>query len=207
MLTHVTQPLKKRTVRLLRPRNVFCLRIWVACYCLLCTGRIAVQAQEVVAREYQIKAAYLYNFAKFVEWPKESFTNNEAPLVIGVFGQNPFGEELNAIARDHQINGRSIVIKPVATIADAAGVHLMFIGSAEDKQVAQTLEALKNKDILTVGESDKFMAADGIIDFVRQADKVRFEINASAAERHRLKISAQLLKLAAAVRRENHTQP
>ncbi len=162
----------------------------------------AGQAQEAVSREYQIKAAYLYNFAKFVEWPSRSFTNSQAPLVIGVFGQNPFGEELLAIASKHQIDGRSIVIQPVTTMADAAGVHLLFFSAQYDDQVAGALTALKGTGILTVGESDKFAAAGGMINLVREANKVRFEINALAAEQQGLKISAQLLKLARAVRRE-----
>jgi hypothetical protein len=162
----------------------------------LFAGLTASLAQDSVSKEYQIKAAYLYNFAKFVEWPADSFTNNQSPLVIGVFGQNPFGDELKAIAKDHKINGRDIVIKPVATLAEAGGVHLMFFGVTEDDRVAGMLAALKNSSVLTVGESGKFFAAGGMITFVREADKVRFEIDAPAAEQHGVKISAQLLKLA-----------
>jgi hypothetical protein len=178
-------------------------RRWLPCWlaravCVACffAGLSSSQAADSVSKEYKIKAAYLYNFAKFVEWPADSFTNSQEPLVIGVFGQNPFGEELKAIAKDHKINGRDIVIKPVATLAEAGGVHLMFFGVTEDDQVAGMLAALKNSSVLTVGESEKFFAAGGMITFVREADKVRFEINAPAAEQHGVKISAQLLKLA-----------
>lgn len=163
----------------------------------------SAQAQESVSKEYQVKAAFLYNFAKFVEWPAQTFTNDESPLVIGVFGQNPFGGVLDAIAQKHQINGRAIVIKPVNTVADAAGVNLMFLGTNEDKQAADILAALKGTNILTVGESEKFMAAGGMIGFVPVDDKIRFEINASAAERHGLKISAQLLRLAISVHKDS----
>jgi hypothetical protein len=169
----------------------------------LFAGLTASLAQDAASKEYQIKAAYLYNFAKFVEWPADCFTNSQSPLVIGVFGQNPFGDELKTIAKDHKINGRDIIIKPVATPAEAGGVHLMFLGTTEDDHVAEMLAALKNSSVLTVGESEKFTAAGGMIHFVRDADKVRFEINASAAEQHGLKISAQLLKLAKAI----HTEP
>ena len=168
----------------------------------LFTGLAAGVAQDSVSKEYQIKAAYLYNFAKFVEWPADSFTNSQSPLVIGVLGQNPFGDELQAIAKDHKINGRDIVIQQVGTVAEARGVHLMFIGATEDDQVSAILVALRNSSVLTVGESEKFTAAGGIIHFVREADKVRFEINTSAADQHGLKISAQLLKLARAIRKE-----
>jgi hypothetical protein len=165
-------------------------------------GLAAGRAQDSVSKEYQIKAAYLYNFAKFVEWPAPSFTNRDSPLVIGIFGQNPFGDELTTIARDHKINGRPIVIKAVASAADAAGVHLMFFAVTEDARIPATLVALKGEWLLTVGESDRFVASGGVINFVRESDKVRFEINTAAAGRHQLKLSAQLLKLAKTIRQE-----
>jgi hypothetical protein len=174
---------------------------------VLLTSLGTALAEETVSKEYQIKAAYLYNFAKFVEWPADSFANGDSPLVIGVFGQNPFGKELEAIAQAHQINGRPIVIRSITSAAGAAGVHLMFICATDDNQVAAILGSLKNTAILTVGESRKFMDAGGIIDFVREADKVRFEVSAMEAERHGLKISAQLLKLATVVRKNPEARP
>ncbi len=174
----------------------------VVCGWCFLAGLAAGLAQDIVAKEYQIKAAYLYNFAKFVEWPAECFTNGETPLVIGVFGHNPFGGELKAIAKDHKINGRDIVFKPVGTVAEAGGVDLMFFSASEDDDIAGTLAALKDAHVLTVGETEKFITSGGVIKFVREADKVRFEINATAADKQGLKISAQLLKLAKSVRKE-----
>lgn len=176
-------------------------------FLVLLTSLGSALAQQTVSKEYQIKAAYLYNFAKFVEWPADSFTNSDSPLVIGVFGQNPFGQELQAIAQAHQINGRPIVIRSITSAADAAGVHLMFVCATDDDQAAAILGSLKNTAILTVGESRKFMDAGGIIDFVRESDKVRFEVSAVEAERHGLKISAQLLKLATVVRKNPEARP
>ena len=170
------------------------------CAGVLFAGLTVSRAQDAVSKEYKIKAAYLYNFAKFVDWPGQCFTNTGAPLVVGIFGQNPFGDELEAIAKDHKINGRDIVIKPVTTAAEAAGVQMLFFAAAEDGRIAEILAALKTSPVLTVGESEKFAAAGGEIHFVREADKVRFEINAAAAEQHGLKISAQLLKLARNIR-------
>lgn len=172
---------------------------WLAaalCGWFLLAGLSTCRAQDSGSREYQIKAAFLYNFAKFVRWPAQSFTNAQSPLVIGVFGNNPFGSELQAIAKNHTIYGRRIVIKPVATVVEAATVHLLFFSAAEDGHLTETLAALKDAPVLTVGESDKFIAVGGMINFVRQGDKVRFEINNAAVARHGLKISAQLLKLA-----------
>jgi hypothetical protein len=179
----------------------------VVCGCCFFAGLATGLAQDLVAKEYQIKAAYLYNFAKFVEWPEQCFTNSQSPLVIGVFGHNPFGDELNAIAKDHKINGRDIVIKTVATVAEAGGVDLMYFSASEDGRVAETLAALKHLPVLTVGETDKFAMSGGIIKLVREADKVHFEINAAAAEQQGLKISAQLLKLAKPIPKEPRPTP
>ncbi|MGA2248870.1 MAG: YfiR family protein [Verrucomicrobiota bacterium] len=203
MFSTVHELQARRAVTPVRRRLVVRWLAWALCTVFFFASLTASLAQDSVSKEYQIKAAYLYNFAKFVEWPADCFTNSESPLVIGVFGQNPFGDELEAIAKDHKINGRDIVIKPVATMAEAGGVHLMFFGATEDDHVAGALAALKKSRGLTVGESEKFIAAGGMINFVRAADKVRFEINASAAAQAGLKISAQLLKLAMAIHKES----
>jgi len=163
---------------------------------LLLAGLWSGPAPAQVAKEYQIKAAYLYNFAKFVEWPARRFANDQSPLIIGFLGKDPVGAELETIARDHKINGRRIVIKQVETAAEAGGVHLLFFADGAGRRVAETLAALKGAAVLTVGESDAFIATGGMINFVHEADKVRFEINAEAAGSAGLKISAQLLKLA-----------
>lgn len=195
-------------------RRIWLVRYSTACHwlCLLCTvlffASLSISsAEDSVSKDYQIKAEYVYNFAKFVQWPPETFTNSQSPLVIGVFGQNPFGNGLQAIAKEHKINGRDIVVKPVAAAAEAARVHLIFFAATEDGHIQETLAALKNAGVLTVGETDKFMAAGGIIGFVRDEDKVRFEINTAAANEHGLKISAQLLKLARPVHQSHAIPP
>ncbi|HEX9048874.1 MAG TPA: YfiR family protein [Verrucomicrobiae bacterium] len=174
---------------------------WLLCSWAVLVIANATVAEEPVSKEYQIKAAYLYNFAKFVQWPEERFATGQTPLVIGVFGRNPFGGELQAIARDHKINGRAIVIKPVATVAEARTVHLLFMSAAESNELAPRLAALDGAGVLTVGESEAFAEDGGMIVFVREADKVRFHINAAAAEHAGLKISAQLLKLSQVARK------
>jgi len=166
----------------------------IATGALLLVATVA-RADDGISKEYRIKAAYLYNFAKFVDWPEQSFTNAEAPLVIGVWGPNPFGHELEVIAENHKINGHSIVVKSVTSLADASSVHLLFF-SGDNAQAVAELKQLPSASVLTVGESEKFTVAGGMIGFVREDDKVRFVINAAAAEQHGVKISAQLLKLA-----------
>lgn len=175
-------------------RIVWC---WLLFGCLL-----AGLAQEAAPREFQIKAAFIYNFTKFVEWPAGSFSNATSPLVIGVCGKSPLREELQAVAQDHKVNGRSIEVRLIQTVAEAGTVHLLFVGSAEEGQAANILAAIQASAVLTVGESEKFTSAGGMIRFVREADKVRFRINVDAAGRAGLRISAQLRKLAQPERRQ-----
>jgi hypothetical protein len=154
-------------------------------------------------KEYQIKAAFLYNFAKFVEWPASAHQDAASPLIIGVFGKNPFGSELEKAVKDRKINGREILVKAIETADAARTVHLLFAGAGEDARLDSLREALKGSCVLMVGESDAFARQGGIIRFSLDADKVRFEINMDAAEQAGLKISAQLQKLAKAIKRQS----
>lgn len=150
-----------------------------------------------VSREYQVKAAFLYNFTKFVEWPPYCFPSDESPIVIGVLGKNPFGEELDKIVQDRKVNGRGFTVKIVQSVVDSAAVHLLFVPMGEELRLAaKKTGAIDLPGILTVGESDQFAELGGTINFVTEVDKVRFQINREATARAGVKISAQLLKLA-----------
>jgi hypothetical protein len=158
-----------------------------------------LRAEAEVAKEYQIKAAFLYNFVKYVEWPARRFAAEDSPIVIGILGANPFGEVLAGIVKNRKVNGRSIEVKVVSTAADAATVHALFVGIHQDGRLAAMIGPLRDAAVLTVGESRAFIAAGGVIAFVFEGDKVRFEVNLPSAQESDLKISAQLLKLASAV--------
>ena len=154
-------------------------------------------------KESQIKAAFIYNFTKFVEWPAARFSEPDSPIMIGVFGKSPVALQLPEAIKDRKVNGRGIVFKPIERIADAKSVHLLFVSAAADDQVIEVLNSMKGSSVLTIGESEAFAKAGGMINFVREGDKVRFEINADSAEQADLKISAQLQKLAKSVRRKS----
>lgn len=153
--------------------------------------------QEV--SEYTVKAALLYNFAKFVEWPTETFKSNDDPIVFGILGKDPFGEAANLL-KDKTVKSRKIELKRFTRSQDFAACHVLFISSSEKEHVGTILAALENRSVLTVGEIDKFMQAGGIINFIVVNDKIRFEINATAAKHADIKISSQLLKLANTVK-------
>ncbi len=162
----------------------------------------AAEAPAVVSKEYQLKAAFLYNFTKFVEWPSARFPTATSPIVIGIFRQNPFGDELEKIVKGRMVNHRPIVVKRVQTAEDVLTVHLLFIPVGEENNLPDI--TWTKAAVLAVGESESFATppSDGTIAFTHEGDKVRFAINLESAENSGLKISAQLLKLASDVHRK-----
>ena len=156
------------------------------------------EADSVVSKEYKVKAAFIYNFAKFVEWPAQKLGSDSAPLVIGVLGPNPFGDELENALKGRQINGRGIVVRQFDDVESARTAHLLFVGVNDETKLRK---ALKEYGVLTIGQSESFTRNGGIITFTFDHDKLGFEINVGAAEQAGLKISAQLQKLAKSVRK------
>lgn len=151
---------------------------------------------EDEAPEYQVKAAFLYNFAKFVEWPPESFPETSSPIVIGILGADPFGETLDQTVQDKMVRERKLSIERSSQIENLKQCHILFISSDEEARLPRIFTALKGKSILTVGENRRFARNGGMINFLIKSNRVRFEINQEAAEQAGLKISSQLLKVA-----------
>ncbi len=173
--------------------------LWIFLCLQMFAGHCGSSGEELVSKEYQIKAAYLYNFTKFVEWPGSSFPLTSSPLVIGVFGTNPFGAELEKIVHGRRFNDREIVVKLVENISEVPSLHILFFNSDAPAMSAEILKMIRDHHILTVGESELFNENGGMIKFILEGDKVRFAINLAASERAGIRISAQLLKLANAV--------
>lgn len=160
-----------------------------------------VQAQTQTANEYEVKAAFLYNFAKFVEWPPEAFgTGAGAALIVGIIGDDPFGSAIDRTISGKTVNGRQLTIRRLKWGQNLKDCHVLFVSSSEQKRLPQILENLKGASVLTVSEMDQFSQQGGVIGFVMEDSKVRFEINTSASEQARLKISSKLLALAKTVR-------
>lgn len=156
-------------------------------------GRLWAQT----ANEYEVKAAFLYKFASFVEWPPESAN---APLCIAVVGQDPFGAALDQVVKGKSINGRGFLIKRFKSGQDATGCHIVFISASEKSRVRSILDRLRGIGILTVSDIPGFCQGGGMIDFELLDRKVHFEINLEAAGRARLKLSSKLLSVAKIVR-------
>jgi hypothetical protein len=168
--------------------------------CCALAGSLVAVAQAQNAEEYQVKAAFLYNFAKFVEWPAQAFKGPTDPTVICVLGQNPFGHALEEAVAGKTVAGRGIVTREVSDVKQAGSCQILFIGASERKRWSAILEGIKGGCILTVGESEEFAAKGGIIGLKLEDGKVRFEINVDAAEHAKLRISSKLLSLAQVVR-------
>jgi YfiR/HmsC-like len=146
------------------------------------------------ASEYQVKAAFLFNFAKFVEWPPAAFDDANTPFVIGVLGQDPFGSYLDETVRGEFLNSRRLVIQRYRHVSEIKQCHLLFISSSESDHLDQIVSSLKYRKILTVTDA----AGNGpvMIRFVNEGNRIRFKIDLQAARTASLNISSKLLRLA-----------
>ena len=173
-----------RPVGQLRGRGGECAAVVAAI--LLCAA--AAVAQEI-SLEYQVKAAYLFNFTKFVDWPADAIAPG-APLTICVAAPNPFGRALEETIRGEVVGGRTLATR---VVRDPAGCHVLFV--PDGVSAAPLLRDARTRPILTVGESEDFLRDGGVINFVMQGGKVRFDISPEAAERAQLRVSSRLLRL------------
>jgi len=164
---------------------------------LLLAGALTpIMASEAPAEEYRVKGAFLLNFAKFVEWPPQAFKKPWDPIVICILGVNPFTPALDLAARQLAVESRTVVVKQIPDAQLASQCHIVFVGVSEKKHVRAVLDAVQKESVLTVGESEGFVASGGVIEFSVEENKVRMEISAEAAKRAGLHISAKLLSLA-----------
>jgi len=166
------------------------------------SGGPRLPAQTTISREYQIKAAFLFNFAQFVEWPPTAFTNAEAPLCIGVLGEDPFGTALEETVLGETVHSRKLIVQHSRRVEDLTACQLIFISKSEKGHVTEILSKLSAREALTVSEIDGFARRGGIINFYLDGNKVRFEINPAIAQREGLKMSSQLLSLGKIVQPE-----
>ena len=149
--------------------------------------------------EYQVKAAYLFNFLKFVEWPEEAFPDPLAPIVIGIAGDDPFGSALPQVVVGKTVQGRDLVIRKYRVGEDLRSTHILFISASEKKRVPQIVASLRGSSVLTVADFNEFLGDGGMIQLYSENNRIRFAINVDATGRAKLKISSKLLSLARVV--------
>jgi hypothetical protein len=175
------------------------IRLIVLALWLLTFSRISA-AQSEALTENQIKAGFLYNFTKFVEWPPDSFVDSNVPTVVGVVGDTPITSLVTGAAEGRTVNGRAVIVKQFKLGQDLRGCQILFVSASEEKHMAQILDAIRGSSVLTVSESDGFAESGGVINFFVEGNKVRLEINLEAASRARLKISAKVIGVARLVK-------
>jgi uncharacterized protein DUF4154 len=156
--------------------------------------------QQDSAGEYELKAAMLHNLTRFVEWPTSAYADAQAPTVLCILGQDPFGSSLASIVSRQAVNGRRTEIRHISNDKEIRGCHVLYISSSERKSIVAILSTLKGASVLTVGETAQFAARGGMIQFSLEEKQVHFEINLEAASEADLKISSRLLVLARIVK-------
>ncbi len=172
--------------------------IFMTLVCLFLCVPARVMSQ-VTLPEYQVKAAYLFNFLKFVEYPSESFADPLAPIIIGVVGDDPFGTALPQVVTGKTAQGRDLVIRTYRAGEELRGAHILFISASEKKRLPMIFSSLHGSSVLTVADMEGFLDAGGMIQFLNENDRVRFAINLDATTQARLKLSSKLLSLAKVV--------
>ncbi|MGV3772560.1 MAG: YfiR family protein [Verrucomicrobiales bacterium] len=150
--------------------------------------------------EYEIKAAFLYKFTAFTQWPSGTFPTKNSPFTIAIIGEDPFGTELDKIAQSETVNGRKIQLVRVEKDGAVPHCQILFISNSERKRVEEILGSIKGKAILTVSDMEPFCSKGGCIRFVRENKKVRLRINPTAAKQAGLRIRSELLAIARIVK-------
>ena len=153
------------------------------------------QAGLAGSLEHQLKAAFIYRVAQFVEWPPEAFTEASGAIVLCALGDDPLGGALESI-RGKIIDGKRVAIERPPSVYDLRGCHILFVSSSERQPLDEILEFIGDSSVLTIGEVEGFAESGGIINFVIRANRIRLEINVDAAERARLELSSRLLRVA-----------
>lgn len=178
-------------------------------------GSIAgdVRAETAPSQEYKVKAAFLFNFLKFVDWPNGKAADPNQPITICIIGKDPFGKAFEPV-KNKEVKGKRVVVKRFKSVVELKRLgesgkgeldkqieavkkcHLLFVCSSEKEVLKDIMDAVKDSPVLTVADTAEFLKSGGIINFVMEKQKVRFEINDGTAKRSKLKIRSQLLRLA-----------
>ena len=179
--------------------GVLLRRTMAAVVWLLSAGSSALGQQK--PSEYQVEAAYLYNFGRFVEWPAKSTTAQTDSFTICVLGEDPFGQGLDATLAGETIGNQRVVARRISSAQMSAGCQILFISSSEANRLNKIIDGLGKNAVLTVSDIPQFAQRHGMIQFVFEENRIRFEVNLTATQRAGLTLSSELLKVATAVRK------
>lgn len=168
--------------------------------CLICASLVlpicAQTGSSSDSSEYLIKAGFIYNFAKLTDWPASAFPQSDSPIIIGILGNDPFGGTLDEVLAGKKVNGRTFVVRHLKWGTELKDCTILFVSTSEAAHLDELFHLIKGLPVLTIGEMPNFARHGGIINFVLEDDKVRFEVNVEAAKQADIVISSRLLSLA-----------
>jgi len=196
-------PRHKRCQRRLLRTARFRLQLCTVAFLTLAVAN-PIRPQETPSIEYQLKAAFLFNFAKFVAWPPDAFQSDKTPITLCVFRNDPFGGALDEVIRGKAIDNRELLARRINDLPDLKTCQLVFVSQKEEKQLREILNSLKGASVLVVGEGEDFAESGGAVQFFLENNKLRFAINVDAIQRAHLQASSKLLALARIVHDNGH---
>jgi uncharacterized protein DUF4154 len=185
--------------RLWRDRSVLLRRLIAPILWLLFAVSTALGQQK--PNEYQVKAAYLYNFGRFVEWPAKVTTTRTGSFIICILGEDPFGPALDVTLAGETIGNQKVAARRISSPRESVDCRMLFISSSEANRLNKIIDALDNSAVLTVSDIPQFSQRRGMIQFVLEENRIRFEVNLTATQRAGLTLSSELLKVATVVRK------
>ena len=166
----------------------------------LLTGASVPAADLSSLPEHEIKALYLFNFTKYVDWPENAFADSNSCYTIGIAGSEEIFNDLDKLTNGRSVNGRKLRIQHIEKAEDARKCQIVYLGRGSEKLVGTVLEVVRHRPVLTVGEHENFLAQGGMVHFAREENKVRMEIYLDASQEAHLIISARLLPIAKIIR-------
>lgn len=187
--------MRKRYKKNRNSNNVYLQRVMCVVMRLffLCTPLL--QSQTSPLPEYKIKAVFLFNFTQFVEWPDDAFNSNNDPFIIGILGTDPFGSYIDQAVAGEKVGTHPITVVRYRSVNEINNCRLLFINIADDDDLRSVLSSLNNRGVLTVSDMKGFAASGGVIGFITQNNKLRLQINISAAKAEGLNVSSKLLSV------------
>jgi hypothetical protein len=182
-----------------RDRGVWLQCVIAALVCVFFASSSALGQQR--PSEYQVEAAYLYNFGRFVEWPAKGNADQTSSFTICVLGEDPFGQALDATVAGETVGNQKVVTKRISSPQMSGDCQILFVSSSEANRLNKIIEALDKTAILTVSDIPQFSQRRGMIQFVLEENRIRFEVNLTATQRAGLTLRSELLKVATVVRK------
>lgn len=158
--------------------------------------------QSKATTEYQLKAAFIYNFTRFIDWPPDAFNSADAPFIIGILGKDPLGTYLDDLVKDEKLDNHTITVQRFSDLKEINQCNILFIPAEEATKINKQIPSINRRGILTVSDISDFSKWGGVIRFFKEENKLRLQINLTEAKAGQLTISSKLLSISSIYRAE-----